>query len=154
MINYSRSTGGETQIPTRAHSPPKKLWLSLGIPSRPRVLWGGELFGPDPELQAVHRPTIFSLQIGEGAYEDKNRDGFINRSPCSRARRFSKKKWKRRLCTGCQLFTFSLFYLEFLNNNTVYGQATLETYSHTIPFLSKWVIDYSNTSSNYTFKLP
>ena len=67
---------------------------------------------------------------------------------------FQKKKWKRRLCTGCQLFTYSLFYLEFLNNNTVYGQATLETYSHTIPFLSKWVIDYSNTSSNYTFKLP
>ena len=37
----------------------------------------------------------------------------------ARARRFSKKKWKRRLCTGCQLFTYSLFYLEFLNNNTV-----------------------------------
>ena len=61
---------------------------------------------------------------------------------------FREKKWKRRLCTGCQLFTYSLFYLEFLNNNTDYGQVTLETNSGTIPFVSKWVIDYSNTSSN------
>ena len=44
------STRVATQIPAWTHSPPKRLWLSLGIPSRPRVLWGGELLGPDPEL--------------------------------------------------------------------------------------------------------
>ena len=35
MIN-SRSTRRATQIPARTLPPPKRLWPSLGIPSRPR----------------------------------------------------------------------------------------------------------------------
>ena len=61
-------------------------------------------------------------------------------------------KIKKRGRETDQVFT-SWFYLEFLNNNSDYGQATLETDSHIIPFVSKRVIDYFNTSSNYIFKL-
>ena len=61
-------------------------------------------------------------------------------------------KIKKRGRETDQVFTL-WFYLEFLNNNSDHGQATLETDSRIIPFVNKWVIDYFNTSSNYIFKL-
>lgn len=151
----------------RAHSPPKRLWLSLGIPSRPRddkESSEEESFLGRIQNYRLFTDLLFSLYRSSNAHMkiktavDLLTARFaralidfwkkIGNDVCVQANRIKKRDRET-----CQLFIYSLFYLEFLNNNTDYGQASLETNSYTIPFVSKWVIHCFNSSSNYIFKL-